>query len=374
MISLLLIWPSSTNQNAQEASAYVLLAEIGSLSLEFTRLSQLTGDPKYYDSVQRVTNALEAQQNLTKIPGLWPIALDAATMNFTHTQVFTFGGMADSMYEYLLKEYLMLGGLESQYQTMYEAAIEAAKTHLFFRPMTPENHDILLSGTAMFDVDEKIQLDPLGQHLTCFVGGAVAVASKIFSRPDDFHVARKLVDGCIWAYNSTLTGIMPELFRVVPCADPNNCDWNKQEWYNKINRVYKAEDEHPMPLDERAEMLIQLFHLPPGFTEIKERKYILRPEAIESLFIMYRITGEKRYQDVAWQMFVNIDRQCRTKISYAAISDVSVDPGPKVDSSESFWMAETLKYLYLIFSDPEVASLDEWVFNTEAHPLRRPRA
>jgi mannosyl-oligosaccharide alpha-1,2-mannosidase len=89
---------------------------------------------------------------------------------------------------------------------------------------------------------------------------------------------------------------------------------------------------------------------------------------------MYRITGEKRYQDIAWQMFVNIDRQCRTKISYAAISDVSVDHGPKVDSSESFWMAETLKYLYLIFSEPELVSLDEWVFNTEAHPLRKPRA
>ena len=351
------------------------MAEIGSLALEFTRLSQLTGDPKYYDSVQRITNALAAQQNFTKIPGLWPIALNAATLNFTHDRMFTFGGMADSMYEYLPKEYLMLGGLESQYQTMYEVAIEAAKTHLFFRPMTPENHDILISGTAKLDdVDEKIQLDPLGQHLTCFVGGMIAIASKIFSRPDDFDDARKLVEGCIWSYNSTLTGIMPELFHVVPCPDPNNCGWNQQEWYNSVNRSHEPNDEHPMPLDERAEMLIQLFHLPPGFTEIKESKYILRPEAIESLFIMYRITGEKRYQDIAWQMFVNIDRQCRTKLSFAAIRDISVDLGPKMDSSESFWMAETLKYLYLIFSEPELVSLDEWVFNTEAHPLRRPRA
>ena len=282
--------------------------------------------------------------------------------------------MADSMYEYLLKEYLMLGGLESQYQTMYERAIEAAKSHLFFRPMTPENHDILLSGTVRVDDDGMIQLDPFCQHLSCFIGGMIAIASKTFSRPDDFEVARKLVEGCIWAYNSTLTGIMPELFRVVPCLDPDNCEWSQQDWYNGVNRIHKIKDERPMPLDERAEMLIQFLHLPPGFTEIKERKYILRPEAIESLFIMYRITGEKRYQDIAWQMFVNIDRQCRTKISYAAISDVSVDHGPKMDSSESFWMAETLKYLYLIFSEPELVSLDEWVFNTEAHPLRKPRA
>ena len=350
------------------------MAEIGSLSLEFTRLSQLTGDPKYYDSVRRVTNALEAQQNSTKIPGLWPIVVNAAALIFNHERTFTLGGMADSMYEYLPKEYLMLGGLEPQYQTMYETAIETAKRYLFFRPMTPENHDILLSGSARSDDDENSQLDPLGQHLTCFVGGMVAIASKIFSRPDDLDIARKLVEGCIWAYNSTRTGIMPELFRVIPCADPKNCEWSQQEWYNAVNRIHQPKDEPPMSIDERAEMLIKFFHLPPGFTEINERKYILRPEAIESLFIMYRITGEKRYQDIAWQMFLNIDRQCRTEISYAAISDVSVDGGPKMDSSESFWMAETLKYLYLVFSEPDLVSLDEWVFNTEAHPLRRPRA
>jgi mannosyl-oligosaccharide alpha-1,2-mannosidase len=40
------------------------------------------------------------------------------------------------------------------------------------------------------------------------------------------------------------------------------------------------------------------------------------------------------------------------------------------DSMESFWMAETLKYFYLIFSEPDVLSLDDWVFNTEAHPFR----
>lgn len=37
---------------------------------------------------------------------------------------------------------------------------------------------------------------------------------------------------------------------------------------------------------------------------------------------------------------------------------------------QSFFLAETLKYLYLLFSPPSVISLDEWVFNTEAHPLR----
>jgi len=41
--------------------------------------------------------------------------------------------------------------------------------------------------------------------------------------------------------------------------------------------------------------------------------------------------------------------------------------------NQSYWMAETLKYFYLIFSGPEVISLDDYVFNTEGHPLRLPK-
>lgn len=36
-------------------------------------------------------------------------------------------------------------------------------------------------------------------------------------------------------------------------------------------------------------------------------------------------------------------------------------------------MAETLKYFYLIFSDPDLISLDDYVLNTEAHPLKIPK-
>jgi len=46
----------------------------------------------------------------------------------------------------------------------------------------------------------------------------------------------------------------------------------------------------------------------------------------------------------------------------------------QLDEMESFWLAETLKYFYLLFSTPDVISLDDWVLNTEAHPFRRPDA
>jgi mannosyl-oligosaccharide alpha-1,2-mannosidase len=86
-----------------------------------------------------------------------------------------------------------------------------------------------------------------------------------------------------------------------------------------------------------------------------------RPEAIESVFIMYRITGDRKYQDTAWTMFEAITIATKTEASYASIADVTMSDSQRIDASESFWMAETLKYFYLAFSDPELISLDEFV-------------
>jgi mannosyl-oligosaccharide alpha-1,2-mannosidase len=71
-------------------------------------------------------------------------------------------------------------------------------------------------------------------------------------------------------------------------------------------------------------------------------------------------------------MFNTIIEKTLTEIAHAALKDCT-DPNPvREDRMESFWMAETLKYFFLIFSEPDVISLDRYVFNTEAHPLKRP--
>jgi mannosyl-oligosaccharide alpha-1,2-mannosidase len=76
---------------------------------------------------------------------------------------------------------------------------------------------------------------------------------------------------------------------------------------------------------------------------------------------LYRITGEKSLQDAAWRMFQNIERYTKTKYGYAALKDTRDIRTAKIDVMESFWLAETLKYFYLIFSDPNFISLDEYV-------------
>ncbi len=92
----------------------MLVSEIASLSLEFTKLSQLTGDAKYYDAVQRIADVFEKSQPTTKLPGMWPITIDAATPAFDQDNSFTLGGMSDSLYEYFPKQYLLLGGRLAQ--------------------------------------------------------------------------------------------------------------------------------------------------------------------------------------------------------------------------------------------------------------------
>jgi mannosyl-oligosaccharide alpha-1,2-mannosidase len=80
-----------------------LVAEIGSLSLEFTRLSQLSGDPKFFDAIQRISDRFEESQSLSKLPGMWPVVVNPNKKDMGDDTFFTIGAMADSLYEYLPK-------------------------------------------------------------------------------------------------------------------------------------------------------------------------------------------------------------------------------------------------------------------------------
>ncbi|KAF2862376.1 glycoside hydrolase family 47 protein [Piedraia hortae CBS 480.64] len=361
-------WKNTALGGFQESSTVSLLAEVGSLSLEFTRLSQLTGDSKWYDAIARITDAFQEQQNKTKIPGLFPRKINTRQKDFRADIVFTLGGMADSLYEYLPKQHLLLGGQSDQYRDMYNNALRAAKEHLFFQPLNPDNQSLLIPGTLRRHSAVRIEFLTEGEHLTCFSGGMVALAARAFEQPQDLEVARQLLDGCIWAYNSMPTGIMPEAFVVASC-DQLNCSWSEGQWHEA---VAKHSGQHS-PARDVAQKVIMEKELAPGFLDIPDSRYLLRPEAIESLFVLYRVTGDRDLQEKAWNMFRSINRVAKTDIAYAGIADVrEAHHVQLLDTMESFWTAETLKYFYLIFSEPSVVSLDKYVLNTEAHPLLRP--
>lgn len=427
------------------------------------------------------------------------------------TEEFTLGSMADSTYEYFPKEYIMLGGLVDQYREMYEWAMDVVKEQLLFRVMIPdEKREILIGGTYKAsvpmndDAPSTGTLTPVGTHLTCFAGGMFGLGAKVFNRPEDLEIAEKLTDGCVWAYETTTTGIMPETFHVVPCEDRNHCEWNETKWWDELDpnrdwreglyrrqmQAYESavaarasmeaalaaeaaaavptalpEDPSlpvaiqtapPEPLDARSSKTedvpkhenkkreaaaidvsqpsananpnananvnvnvnpndfprtssatttvtgapsrslgsqqpiwspakpptheefvrkrIEEDRIPPGISYIPDSRYILRPEALESVFYMYRITGNPYWREKGWNMISSVLRYTETEFGHSGIDDVTkVVPRPN-DSMESFWLAETLKYAWLIFEEESKWGLDEWVFNTEAHLLRRPDA
>ncbi|TID26004.1 class I alpha-mannosidase protein [Venturia nashicola] len=350
---------------AQESSEHMLVAEIGSLTLEFTRLSQLTGDPRYFDAVQRIMDVFDKQQNRTNLPGMWPTVVNAKTGDFTSGTGFTIGGMVDSLYEYLPKQHLLLGGATDQYRKLFENALIAMKRNIFYRPMTPDGRSILLAGEVNSDGKtpvDQLKTEPQAQHLGCFAGGMVGIAAKIFESEEDLDVAKKLVEGCIWGYETFPNGIMPEIMHTIPCQNKDKCDWEGNKWIWAVSNAYGGD----------GLTIIQDHHLPKGVAKVDDPRYTLRPEAIESVFILYRITGDPSLRERAWKMFNSIIKSSITDIAHAALTDCMVDKPRKSDRMESFWMAETLKYFFLIFSDFDVVSLDEYVLNTEAHPLRRP--
>ncbi|KXS95219.1 hypothetical protein AC578_1865 [Pseudocercospora eumusae] len=677
-------WKPTFASNGHRASTRVVMAELGTLSLEFTRLAQLTKEPKYYDAVARITNAFEEWQNQTRIPGMWPTTLDASgckkpvqlppstpTWNqipvpggdsymvssepvkldskVTHKaeamlnqqkaqsrqsaqagsdglrwtdgtpvtkhrkrqldvgnrvdgtvnprvgqpaangapaqlqtgtqsvkqgaaaqngappyvqqgynpsqpyvpiyeapkepecipqglrstslhgmESFTLGGQSDSTYEYLPKMHLLIGGQFDQYKNMYLASMIPWAEKGLFRPMTPDNLDILISGeivSAWNYTDEKYYERRLskGEHLTCFAGGMFAMGGKLFDLPEHVELGRKLTDGCIWAYNATTTGIMPEGFIALACPDKTNCVWNETMYWEELDPYQSYRDEQrkeyaetygedaliansrptvtpsatssssytlprhrtgqalekdesnkdygvsnrpanaaqdtrqhnkrqlhdenvaddrlpplaqadrspspvkapsdqanyrpgaggkdaifpansnqyvantqygsvayppsPSPVEvvapvytpppppthkQYVERKIEDERLAPGFVRYESRTYILRPEAIESVFYMYRITGEQYWRDMGWKMFQAIDKHTRAEFGHSALDDITKLHPEQLDGMESFWIAETLKYFYLLFDAPDTWSLDDWVLNTEAHFFKRP--
>ncbi|KAI0882280.1 glycoside hydrolase family 47 protein [Annulohypoxylon maeteangense] len=325
-------------------------ASVTSSSLEFSRLAQLTGNDKYYDVINRVALVLDEWQNKTALPGMWPTFFDFNQLQLDSDSSFTLGALADSLYEYLPKTFAILGGLEPMYEKLYRGSMDTVIKNLLFRPKTPDQDDILFSGNVYVSSDTGPHLTAEVQHLGCFVGGMFGLGGKLFNIPEHLEIGEKITRGCVWAYDAMPTGIMPEIFNLEKCDTLDPCEWDEEQWENEADTTLKK-----------------------GFKNARDPRYLLRPEAVESVFLMYRMTGNSEYQEMAWRMFQSIRNATETDLAFSSINSVRNVDTVKSDSMESFWLAETLRYLYLTFSSPDLVNLDDYVLNTEAHPLKRPR-
>lgn len=135
-----------------------------------------------------------------------------------------------------------------------------------------------------------------------------------------------------------------------------------------------GEVETAKRLEESAYKMWTTFGIEPEELDYKTMKitspgYPLRPEVIESAYYLYFYTKDARYTEMGSTFLLSLVRFCKTDSGYAALKNV--ETREKSDSMESFFLAETLKYLYLIYAPRETLDLNQVVFNTEAHPLRK---
>jgi hypothetical protein len=162
-------------------------------------------------------------------------------------------------------------------------------------------------------------------------------------------------------------------------ADMNTCQRTATQ-FGALDAFYPAvlvlagDMDHAARLEESAFRMWRVAGLEPEVYDYRAHTivapgYQLRPEIIESAFYLHRRTHDPRYRQMGHVFLRDVEQHCRNDVGYAAISDVR--SMQKRDRMESYFLAETLKYLYLLFAPDDVLPLDRITLNTEAHPLRR---
>ncbi|XP_044461596.1 mannosyl-oligosaccharide 1,2-alpha-mannosidase MNS3-like [Mangifera indica] len=327
-------------------------SEVSTLQLEFNYLSTVSGDPKYSTEAMKV---MEHIKTLPKVQGLVPIFISPESGEFSGENL-RLGSRGDSYYEYLIKVWLqqrISHGSNFKYlQDMYEEAMKGVR-HLLVRKSIPSG--LVFVGELPYGSGGSFS--PKMDHLVCFLPGTLALGATkgitkekamkdnllTFEDLKNLKLAEDLAKTCFEMYSVTSSGLAPEIayFHTEEYYEGGLDGGNKSsEYVNDI--VIKHLDRHNL----------------------------LRPETVESLFVLYRITGDQKYREWGWQIFEAFEKYTKLDSGgYTSLDDVTVLPPKRRDKMETFFLGETLKYLYLLFADNSVIPLDKFVFNTEAHPL-----
>ncbi|KAJ3193717.1 hypothetical protein HK101_004303 [Irineochytrium annulatum] len=303
----------------------ILLSEAGTLQLEMQYLSDVTGDPRYSEYSLFVLEQLENMGWPTK--GLFGKRFDPNRLRVLdntsgdQTPVFSYGlgGETDSFYEYLLKLYISTG--EKKFLERFERSAEV-------KPLMIATFPIINFHCLQCQAMEQHMLKSIPPNMFylpdtgCFAGGMFSLSSFVVERSNAtrmFEIGKGITETCAAAYEHSAVGLGPESFMT-------GGSWQPYHDY-----------------------------------------YILRPEFVESLFYMWRFTHDPIYRERGWKVVQALDKHCKTAVGYASLA--SVRAGQQDDKMESFFYAETLKYLFLLFAEDDVLPLEHYVLNTEAHPL-----
>ena len=348
-------------------------AEAATLQLEMKYLSKLMGEPVYWERAEQVMKVIDDQH---AADGLVPIFIYPNTGRFSGSNV-RLGSRGDSYYEYLIKQFLQTSGGEPVYRDLWNEALEGIKKNL----ITYTKHASL---TVLAERPSGIShvLSPKMDHLACFLPGTIALSvtngstvaeakSRLGTQwtaqhDENLHLAEELMKTCWGMYAVTPTGLAPEIS------------------YFHIDNPPRPYSPHIISddlTDDPAASWRSDYDI-----HAQDVHNLQRPEALESLFYMYHITQNSKYREWGWKMFQSfrthtalVDDLSGKIYSYTSLDTVMENPVKerrKRDNMESFWLAETLKYFWLLFSETSEleglgAGLEATVANTEAHFLPR---
>jgi len=291
-----------------------ILAEFGTIQLEYKYLAYHTGQKRYWDVVERIMTLM---RNVNKPHGLYPVFMSPAGGSWTSGKI-TLGALGDSFYEYLIKQWLITKKKEGYLREMFDSAMLAIARKLIQRS-TPSGF-VYIADWSGASLSHKMD------HLACFAGAMYAVGAQDGGKYDDEYmaVADALGETCYKMYANTATGLSPEFVQFIPGRDMQT---PRQASYN-----------------------------------------IGRPEAVETWFYMWYYTRDPKWREMGWRVFQSFERHAATGSGWTALPDVD-NPRRHDDKMESFVLAETVKYFYLLFDPDYPIPLEKYIFNTEAHPL-----
>ncbi|KAH7101715.1 seven-hairpin glycosidase [Auriculariales sp. MPI-PUGE-AT-0066] len=309
------------------------LAAAASNILEFYKLSQYSGNQTYLQFGDMTMRAI-ANNPAPVFPGLPPLNVNANGTGSGST--VTWDGGYDSYLEYLIKYARLTNFEDPLWAKTWLSAAESTIEHLI-KQSTGGTQPYFITS---YDRDTGNHFD-MGD-LACFAGGNFIMGGKLLDREDIVDWGLRITDGCMTTYNTpTGLGVGSWGFKT---EDGGDVPAEHQDFFNQNGWYPKATD------------------------------WNVRPEVFESVFYAWRATGDKKYYDFNARAAQAIQDQCKSNNGIAALKDVMKTGGGtdnQMDDLESFFFAEVSKYLALTFQDPEVVSLDKWVFNTECERLRR---
>ncbi|KAF7345377.1 alpha-1,2-Mannosidase [Mycena venus] len=334
----------------------VLWSEALSNQMEFKYLAHLTKRAEYYEKTEHV---MEIMYNASIEGGQFPTQWDVSTGKPMNKQ-FAVGAYADSAHEYLLKQWLLTGQSEPKTKELYLKAVESIINELIY--VTPNRNLLYVTDATNGSPSFKFE------HLSCFLPGLLALGVHTLDLPlptKELHswAAEGIATTCWLSYADQKSGLGPDEMFMARAEPP----YTSAKWTTQL--AYWEKTGRPGGV-------------PPGLGNTKPEEnvgsrdynpyktsYLLRPETVESFYILWRTTGDEIWRERGWAIFEAIEKHARLERGYASVGTVDSVPVSHLDEMPSFFLAETLKYLYLMFVDQEIIPLDKYVFNTEAHPL-----